>query len=170
MSALNRYTVESVEHLGREMVQETAVKKNWLVVANSARARVLEVEAGLGQFTSVADLVHPQSRIKGVDLGDDRPGHVEGQGHGLGSAAYVARTDPHTREQDRFAREVAACVNDGVANGRCVGVTLVASDPFMGRLKSHLSQQARKLVLRTFEADYTTLHDAELAQRLLTHG
>jgi protein required for attachment to host cells len=70
------------------------------------------------------------------------------------------------REHDRFAREVAQAVNDGVAQGRCAGVSLVASDPFLGLLKSHLDAQARKALLRTVACDYTALRDDELAPRL----
>jgi protein required for attachment to host cells len=146
------------------------VKHNWIVVANAARARVLEEADDRGHFLHVADLVHPQSRQKGVDLarahGGDRPGHVEGQGHGLGSAAYLPRTDPREREHDRFAREVAATLNEGVASGRCAGIVLVASDPFLGQLKAHLDTQAGKALLRTVASDYTGLRDDELARRL----
>jgi protein required for attachment to host cells len=142
------------------------MKTNWLVVANAARARVVEQTDRPGTYAPVVDLVHPQSRLKGEQLGGDRPGHVEGIGHGLGSAAYLPRTDPREREHDRFAREVAATLNDGVAQGRCAGITLVASDPFLGHLKSHLSVQSRKLLLRTVSADYTTLRDDELARRI----
>lgn len=142
------------------------MKTNWLVVANAARARVVEQTDRPGKYSPVADLAHPQSRLKGEQLGGDRPGHVEGIGHGLGSAGYLPRTDPREREHDRFAREVATALNDGVAQGRCAGITLVASDPFLGHLKSHLSAQARKLLLRTVSADYTTLRDDELARRI----
>ena len=58
--------------------------KNWLVVANASRARVLEETDPPGAYAHVADLVHPQSQLKGEQLGTDRPGHVEGTGHGLG--------------------------------------------------------------------------------------
>lgn len=144
------------------------MKRNWLVVANAARARVLEETERAGRYVSVADLVHPQSRLKGEQLAGDRPGHVhaEGRGHGLGSTSYVPRTDPREREHDRFAREVAAAVNEGVAQGRCAGVTLVASDPFLGHLRAHLSAQSEKLVLRTVSSDFTTLREDELARRI----
>jgi protein required for attachment to host cells len=138
----------------------------WLVVANSARARVLEDSGVAGDYKTVADLVHPQSRQKGIELGDDAPGRVEGSGHGLGSAQYLPRTDPREREHDRFAREVAAVLDAGVADGRCAGLVLVASNPFLGHLKGHLGEQAGKLLLRTVASDYTTLSDADLAQRL----
>lgn len=142
------------------------MKRNWLVIANASRARVLEESDTVGQYRHVADLVHPQSRQKAADLAADRPGHVMGAGHGLGGTNYEPRTDPKEREHDRFAREVAAAVNAGVAEGRCAGLTLVASDPFLGHVKTHLSHTARRLLLRTVPADYTSLSDADALQRL----
>jgi protein required for attachment to host cells len=142
------------------------MKRNWWVIANAARARVLEETDQPGQFLHVADLVHPQSRLKGDQLGGDRPGHVEGNGHGLGSASFPPRTDPREREHERFSRDVAKALNDGVAQGRCAGFTLVASDPFLGQVKSHLSVQSKKLLLRTVPSDYTAVPDADIARRV----
>lgn len=139
---------------------------NWLIVANAARARVFEDDAGSGKLRPVADLVHTASRQKGVELAGDRPGHVEGQGHGLGSAAYVPRTDAREREHDRFAREVAAMLDEAIAGGRCAALLLVASNPFLGQLKSHLGTQAARAVLRTVAADYTTLREDEIVRRV----
>ena len=140
--------------------------KNWVVVANAARARVLEVTGEAGVYTHRADLVHPESRQKGMALGTDRPGHVVSLGHNTGSSAYQPRTDPREREHDQFARELAATLNEGVAAGDCAGLVLVASNPFLGHLKSHLREQANKRLLRTVASDYTTLQDDELARRL----
>lgn len=140
--------------------------KNWLVVANAARARVFEDSAEGKALRAVADLVHTPSRQKGVELAGDRPGHVEGQGHGLGSTSYIPRTDAREREHDRFAREVAALLDRSIADGSCAALVLVASNPFLGMLKSHLGPQAAKAVLRTVASDYTTLPEQEIARRL----
>ncbi len=144
--------------------------KNWLVVANAARARVLEdrdePDGPTHLFDHVADLVHPQSRQKGVALGDDRGGHAEGGSPGPAGNTYAPRTDPRQRERDRFAREVARLLDSAVASQRCAGLILVASNPFLGQLKSHLGTQAIRAVLRTVDADYTQLGEAELAARL----
>lgn len=140
--------------------------RNWLVVANAARARVLEA-LDEGGVTHVADLVHPASRMKGEDLAAGRPGHIEGAGHGLGST-YEPRTGPRERERERFALQVARMLDEGVAQGRCDGLTLVASDPFLGELRSHLGHESRKRVLRTVAADYTTLRDDEILDRVVT--
>lgn len=146
------------------------MSSNWVVVANSARARVLAQTDQPAVFDTVADLVHPESRQSSAVLaeahGGSRPGHVEGTGHGLGSASYLPRTDPHEREHDKFAHELASVLNHGVADGRCTGLVLVVSDPFLGRLKARLGVQAAKAVLRTVRSDCTLMSDRMLAQRL----
>jgi protein required for attachment to host cells len=149
----------------RAVVKEVSMK-NWLVVANAARARVLEEGAKPGTYVHRADLVHPESRQKGVELGTDRAGHVEGAGLGLAGAAYEPRTNVRDREHDHFAQEVAAMLNAGVAGGECAGLVLVASNPFLGHLKGHLSDHAQRVLLRTVPSDYTALTEAELTKRL----
>lgn len=164
-SRLRSKRVGEVVHLHGARDGTDEAMKNWLVVGNAARARVLEeADAGRG-YLHVADLVHPESRQKGVELAAGRPGHVMGSAH-VGGTAYEARTDVREREHDLFAREVAGLLNDGVAGGRCAGLVLVASNPFLGHLKAHLSGPAQKLVLRTVAADYTALDEADLRRRL----
>lgn len=139
--------------------------KNWVVVANGARARVLEESDG-GGYAHVADLVHPASRQKGSELDFDRPGHVTSGAHGAGSAEYRPRVEPHERELQHFAEELAHLLEAGIADGRCAGLVLVASNPFLGHLKARLSDGARARVLRSLAHDYTALADDDLARRL----
>ncbi|WP_425259370.1 host attachment protein [Rubrivivax sp. RP6-9] len=143
-----------------------AMPRPWLVVANAARARVLEETDVPGCYLHVADLVHPTSRLQGRQLRSDRPGHVMRSGPGASSTAFAPRTQAHDREHHRFAQELAAVLHDGVGQGRCGGVTLVASDPFLGVLKAHLHTRVRQALLRTVSHDYTALRDDELALRL----
>lgn len=140
--------------------------KNWLVVANAARARVLEETDEGGAYVHVSDLLHPESRQKAGELGDDRAGRITSGKHGTGSSEYRPKTDVHEREHLHFAQQLADLLDAGVASGRCAGLVLVASNPFLGELKARLGEQARKSVLRTLPHDYTTLSDSELAQRL----
>lgn len=141
--------------------------KNWWVVANGARARVLE-QTDDGGYAHVADLVHPASRRKGSELDTDRPGHITSGAHGTGSAEYQPRTDAHERELEHFAVEIAHLLEEGLAGGRCAGLVLVASNPFLGHLKARLGPLARERVLRSVAHDYTALDEAELARRLAT--
>lgn len=143
------------------------MKTQWIVVAKESRPGVLEQRPGsTAENTPVADLVHLQSRQKGEQLASDRPGTVEGTGHGLSSSKYQPRTDPRERKHERFPREVTSTLNAGVTVGRCGGIVFVASDPFLGHLRSHLGMQGKKLLLHTVAHDYTPLRDDELAHRL----
>jgi protein required for attachment to host cells len=140
--------------------------KNWFVIANAARARVLEEGDKPGHFVHVADLVHPEGRQKGIELTNDRPGHAHAEGRAGAGTSYAPHTDPREREHDRFAHQLARQLDEGVAAHRCAGLVLVASSPFLGHLKAHLGKQATKAILRTVDADYTALDEHELVQRL----
>ena len=144
---------------------------NWVVVANAAKARVLKVSGEPGVYEHFADLVHTQSRQKARELADDGPGHFPGpMAHGTGSSSFEPRTAPLAREHERFAREVASVLDEGVASGQCAGIVLVASNPFLGLLREHLGERAREAILRSVAADYTALTDQELGQRLQVAG
>jgi protein required for attachment to host cells len=147
-------------------VEGVLVMKNWWVVANAARARILEETDRPGVYAHRAEFVHPSSRLKGIELGSEAPGHGQGGGHGPGSGAYAPHSDVREREHDRFAQQMAARLNEGIAAGQCAGLVLVASNPFLGLLKAHLSPQAHKAILRTVPNDFTALPDDELARRL----
>jgi hypothetical protein len=132
--------------------------KNWLVVANAARARVLEMSDKGEGYVHVADLVHPQSRQKAAELGGEKAGR------GSGTVAPVPAAPTSECETPNAARW--PMTEFRLATGRCAGLVLVASNPFLGELKEHLDTQARQRVLRTVPSDYTSLDERELAQRL----
>ena len=48
----------------------------WIVVADSARARIFEADSHSGSCSEVADLTHPASRAHERDLASDRPGRA----------------------------------------------------------------------------------------------
>jgi protein required for attachment to host cells len=139
---------------------------DWYVIANASRARILERGHDAEPWVSIACLTHPQSRQKAARLADDRPGHVEGIGHGLGSTSYLPRTEPRHHEHEEFARAIAETVDAAVASGRCSGLILVASNPFLGVLKTQLGGQSNKILRKTVAHDYTNLSHTDLQARL----
>ncbi len=143
------------------------MERRWYVIANAARARILETGGTAGGFETIADLVHAQGRQQRAELAPDAPGHAPGPARGgPGGADFAPRTDPHERERERFAREVADAIERGVADRRPAALVLVASDPFLGALRAKLGPAASGLVVQTVHHDYTTLAEPELAERL----
>jgi protein required for attachment to host cells len=144
------------------------MQDTWVMVANAARARCFERHKADGTLRERADYVHPQSRQKGIDLGSDRSGHVDRDTRaGAGSGTPLdARTDPRAKEHDSFARQLAKVINDAVAGGRCGALVLVASNPFLGELKSHLSPRADHLLQATIPSDLTSFEGHDLQRRI----
>lgn len=144
------------------------MKTTWIVLANAARARIFEAREPGSPPAEVQTLVHPASRARGAELGDDRPGHAERQAteSGPGGTAYPPRTDPKTKEQMAFAREVAQCLHEAVGQRRCERVMLVASNPFLGELRAALSPAVAAAVAHSEPADLTALPVLELQARL----
>ena len=140
----------------------------WIVLCNASRARICEWVDGQRKLREVVDLVHPQSQMKGVELEADRPGHVHrSMGDGtVGRTALDPRTDPRQKEHEVFARELSRYVDEALKARRCGALVLVASNPFLGELKSHLSPACEKAVQATLPSDLTGFDLHEIEQRL----
>jgi protein required for attachment to host cells len=145
--------------------EEHTMKADWILIANASTARCFE-KAGDGKLVLLDSFAHPDSRKPGSTLGSGRPGHIEGVGHGLGSASYQPRVDPKSWEHEKFAKELAAYLNTAVAAHKFERVFVIASNPFLGQIKSHLDVQAVKRLAGGIAADLTSYEGRELKARV----
>lgn len=138
-----------------------------IVTANAARARVHQRRPD-GSLTELSDLIHPQSRQAGRDLAADRPGRTEVDlgDHKRGRSAYEPPTDVHAKEHERFARELAAHLDNAVASGRCSALVLLAAPAFLGTLRPCLADATAKAVRVDEAVDLTALPAHELRTRV----
>jgi protein required for attachment to host cells len=144
------------------------MEKTWIVLANASRARIFARASQSGGLEELADLTHPQSREKGLELSSDREGHAQ-KAHGdpgHAGTAFQPHTDPRQKEHAIFAVEVSRHLEEAVRSGRCLTLALIASDPFLGELKAHLGEAAKRVVMATIPRDLTTFAGPELAQRV----
>lgn len=136
-------------------------KKEWIVVANSAMARVLERDAPGWELTEIASFAHPNSRLHAHDLTDSGPGQS------CGARADVApRNDAHDKEQTQFAREVARHLRVGACAHRYDSLEVFASNPFLGKLMGQLDNTVKRQVNASHPLDLTALPPTELRTRL----
>jgi protein required for attachment to host cells len=141
------------------------MKATWILIANAATARCFEKQTD-GKLALLDSFAHPDSRKPGSTLGSGRPGHIEGEGHGLGSASYQPRIDPKSWEHDKFAQELAAHLNAAVATQKFDRLFVIASNPFLGQIKAHLDAQASKRLAGGIAADLTSYEGRELKARV----
>lgn len=142
--------------------------KEWIMLANASRARIYRGDSQQGQFEELEDFVHPQSRQMARDLASDRGGHVE-KGHGLtgrGSTQLEPRTGAQQKAHEQFARQLASHIDAALAQRRCASWVLIASNPFLGELKSHLTPIAEKALRVTVARDLSSFSGPDLKRRI----
>lgn len=122
------------------------MKSTWIIVAESARARIFTVSEIGGKFQEVADLSHPESRLHDRELSSDLPGRTF-DSHGDGRHAMEQATGPQEQEAQAFATEITRQIDRGQREGNFDSLVLVAPPKFLGRLRSELSKSARNAVI-----------------------
>lgn len=137
---------------------------HWILVANAAHARLLELRPGDG-LVQLGSYEHPASRRHARELAPAQAGRERRDGS-FGAASFEARLDAHRKEHLRFAAELAEMLEQAARGGRCTAVTLVASSPFLGELKQMLGSATGRMLAGTQEVDLTRVGLAELPARL----
>lgn len=137
------------------------MKTSWIVVAESARARIFAVSGAGGKLVEVAGLSHPESRLHDTDLSSDVPGRSF-DSHGQGRHGMEQATDPHEREAQAFAVEIARHIDGAMQAGSFDSLVLIAAPKFLGHLRSRISKSAGEMVIgeldkNLVEADNKTL-------------
>ena len=137
------------------------MKSTWIVVAESARARIFTL-SGIGvKLQEVTDLSHPESRLHDRELTSGLPGRTF-DSQGQGRHAMEPATDPKDREAQAFAAEIARHIERGRHQGNFDALVLIAPPKFLGRLRAELTKPARDTLVgeldkNLVEADTKTL-------------
>lgn len=136
----------------------------WVVVADGARALILE---------NVGDRLYPDLRTKEVyrqpdlkthELGTDQPGRAF---NSVGSArSAMEQTDWHDQEERRFLAELAARLDKAVLSGEVKSLVLVAPPRAVGVLRAAFSKHVSGAVRVEIEKDYVKMPVDEIAKHL----
>ncbi|WKE67006.1 host attachment protein [Gallaecimonas kandeliae] len=140
------------------------MKGTWVVVADSATARIFDV-SDKGELQELETLAHPSSRLREKEISSDRSGMVRSHG---GNAVYSVDADPHGRDHEAevFAKEIGdklESFRQGKAYGRLL---LVAAPRFLGQLRSALSPATSALVSLSLDKELTRLLPGQIAEHL----
>jgi protein required for attachment to host cells len=138
--------------------------RTWILLADAASARLYVSGEGPGDWTLLREIEHPESRMRPSELLSDKPGRVK---QSTGSRAAL---EPHTPrkkvEAERFARELAQVLDEGVVSGACERLVLVTPPAFLGVLRHKLPPRVAARVSDVIEKDYLHLDQPTLKKRL----
>ncbi|MGE0254047.1 MAG: host attachment protein [Alphaproteobacteria bacterium] len=141
------------------------VPVTWVVVADGARARILEHTRIGGGLVPLAAMDHDKAHGHARDLGADRPGRVFDSA-GAGRHAVAPHTDYLRYEKDRFAHEVAALLERAGTARRFDRLVLVAPPRTLGDLRAALGAHAMAAVIGEVHKDLTHATDRDVADHL----
>ena len=143
------------------------MKVTWIVLADSARARIFTLSESGTKLRERADLSHPQSRIHDRDLTTDLPGRAF-DSHGQGRHAMEQRHDPKEHEAQIFAANVARELERARSGGPFDSLVLVAPPKFLGLLRTQLDKGTHEHVIVEIHKNLVETDLKTLERRLPT--
>lgn len=142
--------------------------KTWILVADSARARLFEIGASDGQLFEVGGYANPEAQVKPSEVGYDKPPRAQ---ESVGSARHAIEphTDPHDKPALKFAHGLAEILEQGRTQQHYTRLLLVAPPRFLGQLNQALGREVAKLVAKTISKDYSRADASEIRAMLDAH-
>jgi len=154
----------------------------WVLVADSGRARIFAVDntqkqmqgslyapsengALRGVLTEVLDRENPLARIPERNLTSDEPG-VQKESAEQHVHAVGRNEEPKKTEAERFAREVAAELDQGLKDRRFSKMYVIAPGQFLGNLRDVFSDHVKKTVLSEMDKNLTRMSPQEIRSHL----
>lgn len=133
-----------------------------ILVCNASKAAFYLTDKKYPQkkLQCIAELIDPKSRLKGMDLVTDRPGHY--QTNHLTRGAYEESITPQEREKDQFAKCIAEWLEKKYTNHVFDQLMIITPSHFLGLLEKHFSRAVSACLTHVIQKDYTQLSEPEL--------
>ena len=139
--------------------------RTWILIADGARARILEQLGSGHELTAVDGMVYHGDHAATHDLVSDREGRSFSS-HGPGRSAYEPHTDPHRDLKAKFAHQLADMLADGLERNSYDHLVIVASPVTLGDLRTAISEHVRAKIVGEIAQDLTKTPNGEVATHL----
>jgi len=137
----------------------------WIVVADSAKARILTADKSCCGLCEKVILEHPESRLREHDLTSDQPGRAI-DSVGQGGHAMGKSVDPKKQEVIAFSKTVADYLEAG-RNDHSFGKLYVIAPPtFLGYLRDQFSAPLAKAIAASIDKNLVDLDLEQIRSHL----
>lgn len=130
--------------------------RTWILVADSAEARLFLSYPGQQGWFELKTFKHPQSRAKGPELYDSPLAMEEGK-------------LPKDLAAEDFAHELGNYLDLSLSQNQYERLIIVAPPQFLGLLRGELSKQVQTHLVETLNKDLVALPKDELEDRVSEH-
>ena len=139
--------------------------RTWILIADGARARILEQLGSGHELTAITGLVFHGDHAATHDLVSDREGRSFSS-HGPGRSAYEPHTDPHRDLKTKFAHQLADVLARGLEHNSYDRLVIVATPVTLGDLRTAISEHVRAKIVGEIAQDLTKTPNGEVATHL----
>ena len=135
----------------------------WVLVADSAKARLFRGTSPNSEIEEFHDLVNEQARQDELELTSDKQGrfHDDQGDHQPGAPRSSAEPSAKEHSVDAFAKTISDFLDRHSSRGDFEHLALVAEPKLLGRLRKSLASHASDKVLEEVTKNLTTQSDEE---------
>ena len=135
----------------------------WIIIADGARARVLE-HAGPGKgLHEVSGLERKQTPLRNADIVSDKPGRSMAS-VGYGRSAMEPPSDPAARREADFIGNIAVLLDEKLKKGAFDRLILAAAPQALGDLRKSISPQLQQKVMAEVSKDLTHIPNTDIGK------
>lgn len=148
-----------------------AGKRTWVLLADGARARIIESEGRGSELKAVYEEEDVRARLPAREIDADRPGRAfdsggRGDAAAQGRHAFETEVDPQRKEKADFMRGVAEILEEGARKRSYERLVIIAAPKALGDLRSFLSKNVSNLVSDEIPKDLVDVPLHALPERL----
>ena len=142
--------------------------KTWIVVADAARARIIEQSARNEPLRVIEERHHAASRLQSREIASDGKGRSFDSG-GQGRHAMEPSTDPQRHEKTVFAKELAQVLNQAGKGNRFDRLLIACPAQMLGELRRDLDKAAAAKVAAEYPKDLSAIALRDLPGHFSDH-
>jgi protein required for attachment to host cells len=139
--------------------------RTWALIADGARARILENNGPGHGLTAMEGLVFHGDHSATHNLVSDREGRIYSS-QGPGRSAIDSHSDPHRDLKIKFAHQPADILARGVDQNSYDRLIIVAPSVTLGDLRAAISDRVRAKVVGEVAQDLTKIPNGDVAEHL----
>ena len=135
----------------------------WIIVADSARARIFSMDDVRSPLQEITDMLHPASRLREQNIGTDKPGRTFDSRHAKEGDVNIKK-----QEAINFSKEIAAYLDLECNKHQFEKLVLIAPPEFLGLLRKDLSNPTKQRITREIGKDLTQRDATHIRQEVMT--
>lgn len=145
------------------------MQTQWVVVADSHRARFFEAPGNLASLVELEDLLNPSERLDDAELRHDAKGRFYGKGEREQAHTAEPAVNAKTHASQQFSKLVMQRLEQACEKKRYDRLILIAPPQFLGQLHKQLSQRVMQRITQELPLDISGLSAVQIGDHVRRH-